>query len=53
MKTEDKLHNCKKCNSKEGTVELHSCPYDSDIHGDDTPTCNCCQYCVQQCCDDV
>jgi hypothetical protein len=44
---------CEKCNCKNGTVELHSCPYDCDIHGDHSENCNCCPTCTQDCCDDI
>jgi hypothetical protein len=44
---------CEKCNCKNGTVELHSCPYDCDIYGDHSENCNCCPTCTQDCCDDI
>jgi hypothetical protein len=33
--------------------ELHSCPYQADINNDDTPCCNCCPYCEDQCAWDI
>jgi hypothetical protein len=37
-----------KC-GKPGTPELHPCPFDSDIHNDLTPRCNCCEACEYEC----
>jgi hypothetical protein len=43
---------CHRCGGN-GTEELHPCPYNSDINGDDTPCCNCCQNCCEDCAMDV
>lgn len=34
-------------------VTAHSCPYKSDVDGDDTTLCNCCEACEQMCADDI
>ncbi len=46
---------CQNCRNKSPTpgLEPHTCPYASEIHGDDTVLCNCCDYCAQQCADDI
>ena len=33
--------------------EEHSCPFQLEIHDDDTPCCRCCPYCEQQCADEI
>jgi hypothetical protein len=40
---------CQRCGKNEGTKELHSCPYASEIHDDDTHNCNCCDDCAHEC----
>ena len=43
---------CQRC-SKEGTNNLHSCPYDEDINGDYEDKCNCCEDCQHECAMDI
>lgn len=40
------------CNCKEQT-ELHSCPYQSEINGNDDLFCTCCAYCQHECSMDI
>ena len=44
---------CQSCGKNEGTNDLHSCPYNSDINNNDTPCCNCCKECCHQCAMDI
>ncbi len=53
MRTEGEMEKCQSCKTGEGTEELHSCPYNSDIYEDDSECCNCCEDCVQECADDI
>ena len=41
-----------RCTCDEHEWDLHPCPYQQDIHGDNRE-CNCCPYCEQQCADDI
>lgn len=43
-------HDCDHC-SNPGR-ELHSCPYDEELH-DGTVQCNCCENCTEQCAMDI
>lgn len=45
------LSTCQSCGG--AAVELHTCPYASEIGGDDTALCNCCDSCTQQCAMDI
>jgi hypothetical protein len=31
----------------------HTCPYAEDINNDSETLCTCCEYCTQQCADDI
>ena len=44
---------CDQCGRMEGTKEFHSCPYASDIAGDDSKNCNCCSDCTYTCAQDI
>lgn len=44
---------CEGCGNNEGTEELQPCPYNCDINNDDTPVCNCCADCTQECMNDI
>lgn len=35
------------------TEEPHTCPYQSDIHGDDVFLCRCCDSCAHECAQDI
>jgi len=43
------------CNEVDDHTEdvYHICPYKEDIDGDSKTLCSCCEYCTQQCADDV
>ena len=47
------LELCQKCNRTLVEPGLHPCPYNSDIHDDDSDCCNCCASCSQECSDDI
>lgn len=36
-----------------GTDEPHTCPYKSDVNGDDETLCRCCDGCSQECANDI
>ena len=40
------------CTCDDEFHEYQSCPYSSEIHGEETE-CNCCPHCYQQCADDI
>lgn len=42
---------CDKCGDNT-ECDQHTCPYQAEIN-DDFSTCNCCENCLQQCCDDI
>lgn len=42
---------CSRCNYNLAT-EPHTCPYGSEINGDDTP-CTCCESCTDLCADEI
>lgn len=42
-----------KCRCGAEGKELHTCPYNEDINDDSETKCNCCDDCMQQCCDDI
>ena len=35
------------------TLELHSCPFSEEIHGDPEPHCQCCSDCEHECAMDI
>ena len=39
---------CWKCQKNEAS-EDHTCPYESEINGDDETMCNCCSECEYDC----
>jgi hypothetical protein len=43
---------CSKCNTNKAE-SLHTCPYESDIHNDNESWCDCCDFCWQNCADNV
>lgn len=44
----DEIRNCSRCGSP--SQGLHSCPYASEIRGeDDEEYCNCCEECASEC----
>lgn len=47
------MKECEKCGGPNGTDLLHECPYNADINGDDTPVCNCCDKCAEECAMDI
>lgn len=42
-----------KCKCGEEGENLHTCPYQEDINNDNEYMCNCCDYCTQQCMNDI
>lgn len=48
----DKNSKCQKC-KKKNALELHSCPYRSDVNNDNKFVCNCCRSCQTDCAQDV
>lgn len=44
-----KKHKCNSCGVNDGTKK-HTCPFLSDIKGDDITKCNCCSECENNCC---
>lgn len=44
----DLLDMCVKCNSNQAK-ELHECPFEKEIHGNDKTECNCCDDCTYDC----
>lgn len=43
------MEQCENCKSREGTEELHTCPYAEEINGDQESLCNCCAECQHNC----
>ena len=43
---------CPKCKLNPAEP-IHICPYDSDIHDDDTSCCKCCSSCTSECANDI
>lgn len=50
MSTEETTPNTCNCATE---TEEHSCPYQSDINGNDEFTCTCCAECTHQCAMDI
>ena len=49
----DKENNiCKKC-KQHSALDLHSCPYQSDVNNDSESLCDCCEECTDECCMDI
>lgn len=50
-KPQFKLNIINKCHScdYEGTEQKHSCPFKSEINGNDEDVCNCCDNCQRRC----
>lgn len=42
-----------KCGKEFDELPLHTCPYQEDVNNDSEFTCNCCDECRQECCDDI
>ncbi len=51
--SEEITYKCDKCNKSIDSPDLHSCPYDSKINGDNSENCNCCADCESDCCQDI
>lgn len=45
------MNECK-C-GKEGTEELHTCPFAVEIGCDEETLCNCCEFCESCCADEI
>jgi len=35
--------------SIQNAAELHTCPFNEDVHGDYETLCNCCEHCAHDC----
>jgi hypothetical protein len=46
-------HKCTKCGTGVDSAELHSCPYQEEINGNDSAGCDCCPACSRQCAEDI
>lgn len=44
---------CQRCQSLQGTWELHSCPFAEEINDNYSESCNCCPDCEHECCMDI
>jgi hypothetical protein len=54
LKTEEEIgYRCQSCSSREGTVDLHACPYQCEINDNYEDGCNCCPDCEHQCAMDI
>ncbi len=51
MSTETTI--CGHCKKAGGTKELHSCPFQEEIHDNYLESCNCCEECVHECLMDI
>lgn len=45
----DIIVGCQGCGEEQLYTPGHTCPFKSDIHGDDETLCNCCEDCVYDC----
>lgn len=48
----EKAASCSKCHMGPAQAS-HTCPYQREINDDDKTECDCCQDCMQECCDDI
>ena len=46
------MEKCERCNKNDGE-DLHVCPYQEDVNGDEETLCNCCTDCVNTCVDEI
>lgn len=44
---------CERCSVKQGTVELHTCPYSCEINENYEANCNCCHDCERVCAEEI
>jgi hypothetical protein len=44
---------CKSCGKLGGTKKKHQCPYQNDVHENNSNHCNCCENCQQNCSDEI
>ena len=47
LKTQTEV--CEQCAGTCGTSEMHPCPLQCKVNGDESDFCNCCQVCEQDC----
>ena len=47
-----RLCKCSRC-GKETDGDIHTCPYQCEIHDDYEDCCDCCEECEEQCCEDI
>jgi hypothetical protein len=60
MKSEYEKHSeysdevCESCGGSQGIPrDPHPCPYREEMEGDIVSTCNCCDECTNDCCQDI
>jgi len=41
------------CTCETEIIKPHNCPFQEDVNGDCETKCKCCEYCEEQCCDDI
>ena len=41
------------CTHKGIAQAPHTCPFAEEIHNDSQTLCNCCEFCMQSCADDI
>ena len=44
---------CQKCGESVPSNEFQQCPYEAEINDNETPCCNCCAKCAQDCANDI
>lgn len=42
-----------RCTCDSVPPEEHTCPYQCEINDDEEYTCSCCEFCTQECADDI
>jgi len=42
-----------KCTCDTESHDEHTCPFSEDIHNDSETMCTCCEYCEDQCAQDI
>ena len=43
------INPCERCGEKEGSYDLHDCPFVADVYDDHDYKCNCCDECKYLC----
>lgn len=42
-----------KCECDKKEIKEHECPYQSDVNNDEDFKCKCCEYCTNECVQDI